>query len=133
MARIHGRGSVVYIQGSGANAVPLSNAADWSLDLNFGTVDVSQLGDDWVQTLRGQGSFAGVVNGPLDTTVRTAWDATIALTERKLYIYPNWRVDNGASYYYGTAWFDASIKGGVTTAVTFSGKVTGLGPLTSYP
>ena len=29
MARIHGRGSLLYLQGSGANAIPFSNAADY--------------------------------------------------------------------------------------------------------
>lgn len=132
MARIHGRGSVVYIQGAGAEAVPLSNAADWTLDLAFDSVDVSQLGDDWKQTLRGQGGWSGAINGPLETSSSTVWDATTAGSVRKLYIYPNWRVDAGATYYYGTAWFEASVKGGVTSAVTFGGKVVGLGALTSH-
>jgi hypothetical protein len=131
MARIHGRGSKVYL-GVGT-AVPLSNAADWTLDLAFDSVDVSQLGDDWKQTLRGQGGWSGTINGPLETTTGTVWAATTSGVTCPLYIYPNWRVDGGATYYYGTAWFEASVKGGVTTAVTFTGKVVGLGPLTSYP
>ena len=128
MARIAGRGSKVYLGGS-----PLSNAADWSLDLKFDNIDVSQLGDDWKQTLRGQGGWSGTINGPLDTGNTSVWDATVSGTVNDLYIYPNFRVDGGASYYYGQAWFSASVKASVTTAVTFSGQVEGLGPLTSYP
>jgi hypothetical protein len=131
MARIHGKGSKVYL-GVGT-AVPVSNAADWSLDLGFDSVDVSQLGDDWKQTLRGQGGWSGTVNGPLETSSRTLWDVTTSGVACPLYIYPNWKVDGGATYYYGSAWFESSVKGGVTAAVGLSGKLTGLGALTSFP
>lgn len=132
MARIHGKGSKVYIGTASSAAVPLSNAATWSLDLAFDNVDVSQLGDDWKLTVRGQGGWSGSIDGPLETTSSVVWSATND-GPSPLYIYPNWRVDNGATYYYGSAWFEASVKGGITSAVTFTGKVVGSGALTSHP
>ena len=129
MARIHGKNAYIYIQGGGAQAQQLINASDYSLDVAYTSVDVSQLGDDWVQTLRGQGKWTGTVSGPMDTANTIVWDAATATTVRNVYLYPD--KTNISTYYYGQAWFDVGIAGGVTKAVTFSGKMTGLGPLTA--
>lgn len=117
------------MQGSGATAVPFSNAADYSLDINFATADVSQLGDDWVQTIRGQAAFTGAVNGPVESTSTLPWDAMMAATERKFYLYPD--KTNLVTYYYGSAWCELSVKGGTGAAVTFSSKLTGVGALST--
>lgn len=131
MARIHGKNAYVYVQGSGAAAQQLVNAADYALDVAYTSVDVSQLGDDWVQTLRGQGKWTGTVSGPVDTANTIPWDAATFSTTvvRNVYLYPD--KTNIVTYYYGTAWFDIGVAGGVTKAVTFTAKLTGLGPLTA--
>lgn len=127
MARLHGRNALFYLQGSGASAIPFSNAADYSLDVNFATVDVSQLGDDWVQTIRGQAAFTGQVAGAVESSSTLPWDAMVAATARSFYLYP----DKTAltTYYYGSAWCELSIKGGTGAAVTFTSKLTGVGQL----
>jgi hypothetical protein len=130
MARIHGKNAYVYIQGAGAAAVQLVNAANYSLDVSYSNVDVSQLGDDWVQTLRGQGSWSGQVDGPVDTANTTVWDAATNASVRNMYLYPD--KTNISTYYYGQAWFDVGIAGGVTKPVTFTAKLTGLGPLSTH-
>lgn len=129
IARIHGKNAYVYVQGSGAQAQQLVNASDYAVDVAYTSVDVSQLGDDWVQTLRGQGKWSGTLSGPVDTSNTIMWDASTAATVRSFYLYPD--KGNISVYYYGSAWFDIGISGGVTKAVTFSAKFEGLGPLTA--
>lgn len=130
MSRIHGKNAYVYIQGAGAQAQQLVNAANYSVDVSASTVDVSQLGDDWVQTLRGQYSWSGQLDGPIDTSNTLPFDAATQSTVRNFYLYPD--KTNISTYYYGQAWLDVQIGGGVTKAVTFTAKMTGLGPLSTH-
>ena len=131
MARIHGRGSLLYLQGSGANAVPFSNAADWDISISFPTEDVSAIGDDWQTFIRGMLGFTGSIDGPLDTASTVAWDALTATSERKFYLYTD--KTSLTQYYYGTAWIDMGVKGGAAAPQTFSSKVTGTGALSKNP
>ncbi len=130
-ARIHGRNALVYLQGAGAQAQPFSNAADYDISATFPTVDATALGDDWETKLRGTMSWTGTINGPLDTSVTLPWDALVTSTTvpRNLYLYPD--KNNTATYYYGTAFVDVNVKGGVAAAQTFSSKVTGTGQLST--
>jgi hypothetical protein len=131
MARIHGRGSLLYLQGSGANAIPFSNAADWDINITFPTEDVSAIGDDWQTFIRGMLGFTGTFSGPYESSSTQAWDAMTATSARAFYLYP----DKSAmtQYYYGTAWIDLDVKGGTKSPVTFSSKVTGTGTLAKNP
>jgi hypothetical protein len=133
VSRLHGRNALLYVQGSGTEAQPLSNAANYGIDIDFDTVDVSQLGDDWAQSVRGQGKFSGTFDGPFDTAITLPWDmmAVSPNSAKKFYLYPDKTSLGG--YYYGTAWFTSGIKGGVQAAVTFSSKFTGTGQLTTKP
>lgn len=131
MARLHGRNALLYLQGPGTEAVPFSNAADFDISVDFNVVDVSQLGDDWETTIRGQAKWSGSFNGPYESTSKLAWDAMMASTQRKFYLYPDKTSMGG--YYYGTTWATCSIKGGTSAAVTFAAKLTGVGAIGVMP
>src|SRR5260370_4889984 len=107
MARLHGRNALFYLEGSGANSVPFSNAADYALDVTFATVDVSQLGDDWVQTIQGQRAFSGSVGGPFETSSTLGWDAMMGATARAFYLYPD--KTTLATYYSALPCFDIRV------------------------
>jgi hypothetical protein len=127
IARIAGRNSLVYA-GSGI----LSNSADWTIDTTAASMDVSQLGDDWVQTLRGQRSGSGTITGPVDTSSTSPWDLANANADSSgpIFIYPQKTVMG--SYYYMNAWFECNVTGGVTTPVRFSMKFTSDGPISTH-
>jgi hypothetical protein len=131
ISRLHGRHAILYLQGSGNEAQPFSNAAEYGIDVDFDTVDVSVLGDDWASTIRGQAKWSGTFSGPYETGTSLAWDAMMADTERKFYLYPN--KNTMAAYYYGSTWATCGIKGGVSAAVTFSAKLTGVGAIGVKP
>jgi hypothetical protein len=129
--RIHGRGSILYLQGAGANAVPFSNAANFDLSISFSTADVSGLGDDWQTFVRGMLGFTGSIDGPVDTANTNPWDAAVSTSVSKFYLYPDKTAMT--QYYYGTAWIDVDVKGGTGAPVTFTSKLTGSGQLAKNP
>lgn len=130
MARIHGKNGVVYLQGAGANAQPLSTAADYSIDGDFDSSSVGAMGDIWDSSVQGLLKWTANLSGPIDTASTLPWDSFVAGAARNFYLYPQATVPT--SYYYGTCWPNLSVKGGTTSAVTFSGKLTGSGPLSTH-
>lgn len=129
--RIHGRNGIVYLQGSAAEASLLSQAADWDLNVDHDIVNVGVMGDDWEYKLRGVSKWSGSVTGTLDTTAKIPWDASIANTSRKMYVYLD--KNTPGAYYYGLVWPKVQIKGGIGSAVTFTCALDGDGPLEDMP
>lgn len=129
--RVHGRNGIVYLQGAGAEAVLLSQAADWDISIDHDIVDVGVMGDDWAYKLRGVNKWSGSLNGTVDTTSKVPWDSALANTSRKFYLYVDKNVP--ASYYYGLVWPKLSLKGGIGSAVTFACSIDGDGPIEDMP
>lgn len=102
MATVHGKNAAVYMQGSGSDAVLVSEANEWSIDFSFDTEPDSAFGDIWETSLRGLIRATGTVNGNFDTAQSTMFDAVLATTPRKLYVYPD--RDSPTRYYYSTVW-----------------------------
>lgn len=102
MSTIHGKNAVVYLQGSGANAVPIVEAADWSIDLDYATDEDNAFGDTWVTHVKGLNNFRGSIAGNFDTTQTVIFDSLTQATPRAMYLYPDRSVT--ARYYYGTVW-----------------------------
>lgn len=125
MARIHGKNGIVYLQGSGAAAVLLTQAGEWSVDRDFDSADVPILGDFWNSKVKGLMKHSEKVTGPYDNSSTLAWDAAEAQTSRSFYIYPD--RTNMLSYYYGFCWPKLSVKGGTGSAVTFDLSAEGDG------
>lgn len=102
MATIHGRNAHVYLQGSGSEAIPVSESNEWTMNLEFDTEVDAAFGDTWESTLRGLVRASGTIGGNFDTAATVLWDATINSNPRKMYLYPD-RAST-ARYYYGTIW-----------------------------
>jgi hypothetical protein len=122
---------MVYLQGSGASAVLVSQAADWEFAIDFDMVTVSALGDVWDTRLKGMMRFSGKLSGQFDTASTLAWDALMATTSRQIYVYPD--RGNVAAYYSGLCWPKLTIKGGVGAIVSFESTIDGDGPLAKNP
>lgn len=128
MATLHGKNSIVYLQGSGADAVEISEATDFNIDADFDTDEDSALGDTWKTSVKGMSSWGGTLNGNYDTASTVAWDAFVATTARKIYLYPD--RSSATQYYYGTCWPKLSVKPGDRAGrATYSGSVEGVGQL----
>ena len=125
MARIHGKNGIVYLQGGGADATLLSQAAEWSIDRDADDADVPVLGDFWNSKVKGLMKHSEKFSGPFDNESTLAWDAAEAQTSRKFYIYPD--RTSVTSYYYGFCWPKVSLKGGTGSAVSFDASAEGDG------
>lgn len=126
MATLHGKNAHVYLQGSGSDAVPVSESNQWSLSFDYDLEVDSAFGDTWETNVRGLSKYTGTIQGNFDTASAVLFDAYSALTPRKMYLYPD-RASTGR-YYYGTVWpkLDAEVPMGVAkTTVNFTGDGQG--------
>ena len=120
MATLHGRNAVVYLQGSAATAVQISEANEWTINVDAQEVDDPAFGDTWRTKLRGLLQANGNVTGNFDTAQagNAAFEAAIATSSRRLYLYPDAAVS--ARYYYGNVWPKLSVDVKVTDKGNFS-------------
>ena len=130
MPTIHGKNGQVYLQGAGTEAILISEAAEYSIDLDFELDPDPAMGDTWRTQNKGLAQWKGSLNGNLDTAATTVLDAFLATTPRKFYLYPDRAIT--ANYYYGTIWPKFSIKGGTKSNVGFSGSFDGDGAFGSH-
>ena len=110
MATIHGRNAIVYL-GSGGAAITLTEAAEFTLNTNAQEVDDPAFGDLWRTKLRGILEWSGSLTGNFDTAQDLAFQASIASTSVRIYIYPDRAT--AARYYYGSIWAKLSTGMGV--------------------
>lgn len=127
MATIHGRGGMVYAQGSGANATKLGEARSWAFNIDRELNEDNALGDSWRTQLLGIMSWSGSIEGNLDTAETSPFDAATATSTKKLYLYPDATVT--ARYYYGTVWPRLSVDSPLADVARFTLDFEGDGQL----
>lgn len=124
MATVHGRNAHVYLQGSGAEAVPISEANEWAFNFERQLDPDPAFGDVWESNLGGLLKFTGTINGNYDTAQSDPFDSITQSTSRKLYLYHD--RSTPLRYYYGLVW--PSLSGNVPMGTAkFSMSLTGGG------
>ena len=120
MARIHGRRGRLYvgIADDSASAEPIAFLNSWSIDSTTDRVDVTAFGDNNKVYVAGLSDASGNFSGFYDTETEQLYTASQDGLARKFYLYPD---TSDGDYFAGTAFFDFSISGGVSDAVTVSG------------
>ena len=131
MATLHGKGSVLYMSDGANAAVKVSETAEWSIDVDFDEDPDPAVGDSWETRLKGILRFSGAFSGNFDDAQDTLWDAAIAATSAKFYLYP--ASGTATRYYYGNIWPKVGVAGGVGGKETFSVSFTGDGQLAKEP
>lgn len=127
MTTLFGRNAIVYLQGSGAQAELLSEAAEFHISLDFESGDDGAFGDTWVTQLKGRMRWSGTLNGNLDTAANVMFDAATQTSSRKFYAYPDRAVMG--NYYYGTCYPKLSVDVTLSSVTKFSGSLEGDGQL----
>ncbi len=123
MARIHGRNGQLYVgiaTGSAA-ASPLAFAMEWDADFKTDHVDVTAFGDTNHVYVAGLPDAGGQFSGFYDTATAQTYTAALDGVARNFYLYPT-TPSTAGPYWYGTAFWDFSIKSPVNGAVTVSGS-----------
>ena len=127
MTTLFGRNAIVYLQGSGAQAELLSEAAEFHISIDHESGDDGAFGDSWTTTLKGRLRWSGSLNGNLDTSANLMFDAATQTASRKFYAYPDRA--NMANYYYGTCYPKLTVDVTLTAVAKFSGSIDGDGQL----
>lgn len=127
MSTLHGKGGMVYLQGSGAAATKLGEVREWSIDIDKELAEDTAMGDTWRSQLAGIVSWSGSIDGNLDTAETSPFDAAIASSVKAWYLYPNAAAPT--LYYYGSIWPTLSVSGGLGGIVSFSLSFEGDGAL----
>jgi hypothetical protein len=102
LATIHTKDAIVYLQGSGAAAVPLTEAAEVSIDIDYDTEPDTAFGDTWETRLKGINRWSGTISGNYDNAQALLFEAIGQDAARALYVYAD--RDVSSLYYYGTIW-----------------------------
>lgn len=121
-----GRNAIVYL-GTGGAATTLTEAAEWTIDVDFDLSDDTAFGDSWKTNLKGMMGWSGSMAGNFDTAQANVFTAATATSTVNLYLYPD-RSTTGR-YYYGTIWPKLSVTVNKDGTAKFSGSFTGDGQL----
>jgi hypothetical protein len=121
MSRIAGRKGRVYVGlTDSAQASPVANLSQWSLNGSSEQLDATSFGDTTKTYVLGlpdaQGSFAGFYDTASDQLYTASQDGLA----RKTYLYPT--TDITGTYWFGTAFWDFSIDTPVGGIVSISGS-----------
>ena len=82
----------------------IAEAAEFSIDLDEDLEPDPAFGDSWETQLKGLMRFSGAISGNYDTAQagNAVWQAFVATTSRKMYLYPDRAVTT--QYYYGNVY-----------------------------
>lgn len=106
-------------------AAPVVSLSDWTLNMPTDKVETTSLEDSNKTYVQGHHDVSGTFSGFWDDTEDTLFDGRDSADGVKMYIYP---ATNAASkYFYGPAWVDVSVTGGVRDATKVSGTFSANG------
>jgi len=112
----HGKEGIVAMKlTSGGSYTAIGNISDWTLNMATDKVETTSLGDANKRYVVGLKDLSGSFTAFWDRLTDVIFDGSDSLTGCYLAFYPS---STSAQGWEGPAWMDASIKGGVTSAVT---------------
>jgi len=112
----HGKEGIVALKMATGDAyVAIGNISEWTLNMATDKVETTALGDANKRYVVGLKDLSGSFTAFWDRLTDTIFDAADSATGCYLAFYPSATAAQG---WEGPAWLDASIKGGVTSAVT---------------
>jgi hypothetical protein len=124
----HGKEGVLAIKLLAADPwTPIGNISDWTLNMATDKVETTALGDANKRYVVGLKDLSGSFTAFWDRLTDVIFDAADSPTGCFLGIWPS---ATSAQSWEGPAWLDASIKGGVTSAVTIDGTFSANGSWT---
>ena len=115
----HGKESILAMKMlPGDPWVAIGNISDWALNMATDKVETTSLGDSNKRYVVGLKDLSGTFTAFWDRLVDVIFDAADSPVGCYLAFWPS---ATSAQGWEGPAWLDASVKGGVTSAVTIDG------------
>jgi len=130
VARIHGRNGTLYVDiagGGSASLVSFINA--YTMPRATDIQEVTAFTDGNKTYVAGLPDSKGTYGGWFDTATAQLYTAASDGVARKFYLYVD-ATNPTHNYWYGTAIFDTTIKGGVGEAVSISGNLAAASTIT---
>lgn len=122
MARIAGRNGSLYAGiTSGGTAEPIAFLDKWSISFKTSRTKVTAMGDTNEVYVAGLPDAAGDYSGWFDTATPQLYTAAVDGVARKMYLYAD-RSGSPGIYWFGTAFFDMDVDGGVEGGVAIKGS-----------
>lgn len=123
MARIHGQKGRLYvgIATSVAAAEPIAFLNSWTLNSTTDRVEVTAFEDNNKTYVSGKNDASGSFSGFWDDSTEQTYTAANDGDRRRMYLYPDATVGTAGPYWFGEAFFDFNVSGGVSEAVTING------------
>jgi hypothetical protein len=127
----HGKEGVIAIKmGVAVEYTPIGLIQEWALDMATDKVETTALGDPNKTYVVGLKDLKGTATAFWDRLDDTIFEAAESLVGCELAIWPS---RGSPVCWNGPAWLDASIKGGVTSAVTIDISFSANGAWTRTP
>ena len=122
MSRVHGRFGRMYvgIADDSASAEPAVYLRSWSIDSATDKSEVTAQGDGNKVYVSGLPDAKGQYEGFYDTDTAQLWTASQDGLPRKAYLYPD--TSDTGEYFFGTAFFDFSLRSQVDGPTQISGS-----------
>jgi hypothetical protein len=118
VARIHGKGGMVYVGiASGAAASPIAYLSDWTIVFAVDQPEVTAFGDLNKIYVSGLPDASGTFAGFYDDASRQLYTAARDGVARNFYLYPN-QITDPFMYWFGAILPDFEVDGGIGAAVT---------------
>lgn len=129
--KIHGLGAIVYLAPGTGAAVEITEAGEFTIDVDYDTAALFAFGETWETVLKGISRWSGTMSGNYDEAQITAWSAAIGTAASAWYLYP--AKATATNYYYGSIWPKLSVTVPSTGGATFSCSFQGDGALSLKP
>jgi len=126
----HGKEGILAIKLGAGTLTAVGNISDWSLDMATDKVETTALGDQNKRYVVGLKDLKGTFSAYWDRTDDAIFEAAESPTGCEIAIFPS---ATSPVAWQGPAWLDASIKGGVTSAVTIDGSFVANGAWVRTP
>jgi hypothetical protein len=127
----HGKDGVVAIKvGAAVEFTPIGLIQEWALDMAVDTIETTALGDPNKTYVQGLKDLKGTFTAFWDLLSDAIWDAAESVDGCQIAIWPS---RNSPVCWYGPAYLNASIKGGVSSAVTIDGSFSAKGAWAREP
>jgi len=124
LSKYHGKLGFIILEGIGE----VGQTHSWSISSSKDIADTPQQGEEWNESIRGQGHWSGSFSVYYDgSNTGKFYDIMESSTPKDIYLYP--QKNDLTKYFYGDVWADFDMDVPVDGPIDISATITGTGQL----